>query len=137
MWGAAGGHAPYAFATHRLFGGRSAIDRGNSRFTMVADNPAVIVEVIFASIAYATLFYASKAPEGVPFNARKYGATIIVGIFVGLSLFVAGDPVNELTISAQIGMYGAMVALLERLIYIGYRTWKRWESGKSTTTTKP
>lgn len=100
---------------------------------MPAPDPPVIIEVIVASIAYATLFYASKAPEGVPFDTTKYGATVIVGAVIGVSLWYAGDPLTEMSMAAQLGMYGAMVASVERVLYILYRSWKRWESGQSNT----
>ena len=89
------------------------------------NNPYVILEVVFASILYATLFFASKYPVGEQFNLRKYVSTIVVGVGVGVSLWLAGDPLNEVSFQAQLGAYGALVALVERLILIMVRAYRK------------
>lgn len=78
-----------------------------------------IASAVGASLLYSAVFYAKKrARSGEPFNAKKMGATLLVGLGVGLAAAYAGDPLSQTSLEARLAALTGVVALLESLLKI-------------------
>ncbi len=83
-----------------------------------------IIYAIIAAILYAGSQYIKKS-GAQNFDATKFTATIIVGAFIGFICYINGIEITELTVEQQLAAYAGLVAVIENLIKIGYRSIQR------------
>jgi len=73
-----------------------------------------ILLAVVAAMVYAIAGYLKSAGED--FNAVKFGATAIVGAFVGVSMFLSGLPITEASVMVQMGIYVGVVVMVENVL---------------------
>ena len=79
-----------------------------------------LLEALAATFAYSMLWYQKRRfdPErpGETFKPRKMAATLLVGLAVGTSMYLAGDPLSQTTFGARMAAYAGSVALVEAML---------------------
>jgi len=73
-----------------------------------------ILLALVATMIYAITGYLKSAGED--FNAVKFGATAIVGVFVGLSMHISGLPITEASVMVQMVTYVGVVVIIENVL---------------------
>lgn len=94
---------------------------------MPFDFAAVFNAVVIAAV-YSFLHYLSKHPTGFQkenFKPFKFGATILVGVGVGVSFALAGSPLSQESIEAQLVAYSGTVVFVERVLKLLVRTFRK------------
>lgn len=79
----------------------------------------VVVAVLSAAM-YASIWYGRARQKGETFDPMKFGSTLIVGAFVGLTLGLAGTQVTFPTIEAQLAGYAGLIAMVEGILKTVY-----------------
>lgn len=82
-----------------------------------------IALAVASAAVYSLVFYAkTKASDpDEEFNKFKFGATLIVGIGVGVSFQLSGVDFNQQDIANQLAAYAGTVALLESMLKVVWR----------------
>ena len=79
----------------------------------------VIIATILSAVAYGLIFF-WKARQGQdpppPFDAYKFGATMIVAIIIGVIAAFSGITLTEADLILQMGAYAGYVAMLETIL---------------------
>ena len=92
---------------------------------MVAETVAY---AIVAALAYSLIFYVKKAvreknpPE---FDYTKLGATLVVGLVIGIVFYIGGVPIATEAVETQLIAYAGVVALVESILKLIYRAIKK------------
>lgn len=76
---------------------------------------------VVSSLVYSLTFYIKKRSKKIDdfsdfdevFQPKKVAATLIVGVFVGVSLQLTGSDITQQQIENQLVMYAGTVALVE------------------------
>jgi len=82
-----------------------------------------VILAAFSAAGYSLAFYVKKRAKKNPdnFNPYKLASTVIVGVFVGISLQLSGVDFGQEQLAAEIGTYTGTVALLESVLKTLYR----------------
>ena len=75
---------------------------------------AVIAAIIYSLIWYAKTWATTQPPE--PFSYTKFAATLVVGAGVGVFFWLTNNPITIDTVSDQLFVYGAVVAVVETIL---------------------
>lgn len=75
-----------------------------------------IVTAALASLAYSLVFFAKhRERDGEELDTTKLGATVLVGIAVGITMTLSGDPLSQATLETQLMAYAGLIALVESI----------------------
>jgi hypothetical protein len=96
----------------------------------------MIENVIFsvgAALIYSVTFYAKKydLEEKEEFDKWKFISTLSVGTLVGVGSAFAGYEVTYTNIEAKLVTYAGVIALIESLLKMGYRKYKKMKRKRS------
>lgn len=82
-----------------------------------------VILAAFSAAGYSLVFYVKKRAKESrdEFNPYKLASTVIVGVFVGISLQLSGVDFGQEQLAAEIGTYTGTVALLESVLKTLYR----------------
>lgn len=73
-----------------------------------------VLQAAVSAAVFSILFYSkNKRRKGAEFNRTKFGATVLVGIGVGVAVVLSGSPLSEASWEAQMVAYGGAVAAVE------------------------
>lgn len=75
-----------------------------------------ILTAVLAGLAYGLSMYAKKVQNGQEFDKVKLMSTLLVSVFVAVSLSLGGVPVNELTWEQRFLAYAGLIPLVENVI---------------------
>lgn len=75
---------------------------------------SVIAAVIYAGSAYLKRSFDPKNPEA--FDGTKFLATLVVSVFVGVSLSVMGLNITSESIELQLAMYAGTIMVVENVL---------------------
>lgn len=97
----------------------------------------MIENIIFsvgAAVIYSVTFYAKKydLEEDEKFDKWKFISTISVGTLVGVGSAFAGYEISYTNIEAKLVTYAGVIALVESLLKMGYRRYKKIRRKRSS-----
>lgn len=80
-----------------------------------------------AALVYSVVFYAKNYAGDEPekFEWKKFTATLIVGLIIGIASGLAGIDVTQQFIYEQLAMYAGTIALVETIIKAIYKELKK------------
>lgn len=88
---------------------------------------ATVGSAVVSSVIYSLMFYikknSSKQPEEYDF--KKLGATVLVGVGVGISFVISGIEITQANFQEQIVGMAGTVAIVEAGLKIVWRRAKR------------
>ena len=87
-----------------------------------------VVYAILASLVYSLIFYVKKAvrkKDPPEFDYAKLGATLVVGLVIGIVFYIGGVPIATEAVETQLIAYAGVVALVESILKLIYRGLKR------------
>lgn len=97
---------------------------------MVDPQIANVASAVVASVIYSIVFFV-KSKEGIDlddgdfeveeFDIRKFGATVIVGIGVGISMALTGTSPSFESLSTELAAYAGIIAVVESSLKIIHR----------------
>jgi hypothetical protein len=92
-----------------------------------------IVFSVGAALVYSFTFYAKKydLEEKEEFDKWKFISTISVGTLVGVGSAFAGYEVTYANIEAKLVAYAGVIALVESLLKMAYRRYKKIKRKRS------
>lgn len=76
---------------------------------------------IFVAVLVAVLGYLKNKPKEEEFEIFKITATVLVGILVGMVVYLTDLPVNEESIAAMLAEYAGLILLVEYILKIIWR----------------
>lgn len=77
----------------------------------------------FMAVVYVVLGVAKSAGED--FNPTKAGASVLLGLLIGVVMYLSGLPVTEVGVAAQLAIYGGLIYTFENLIKAIWRRVKK------------
>jgi len=88
---------------------------------------ATVATSILAAVVYAASMYLKKNLSDNPqsFDPLKFLSTVIVGAIVGIVMCQSGTQVTEQDFETQLATYAGLVAVVENVLKILYRYFKR------------
>lgn len=86
----------------------------------VTVDPDLVLSILQAAVAaaiYSISVYMKRRKQGDTFDPYKFFATVIVGIVVGIAIFLSTDrTLDAETLAGQIAAYTGMVVLVENIL---------------------
>jgi len=88
---------------------------------------ATVLTAMLASIAYSVAFFAKEKADFDPekFQTKKFLATLVVGIGVGISMELTGASLAFDNFESQLAAMAGTIAIVESLLKAMYRTVKQ------------
>lgn len=83
-----------------------------------------ILTAILAGLTYSLTMYFKKLQKGESFDLWKLASTIVIGIFVAVSLVLSGAEINQLTFEQQFLMYAGLIPIVENILKAIYRRFR-------------
>lgn len=82
-----------------------------------------IIISVGSALVYSFSFYVKKfsSTEGEPFKPYKLLSTLIVGLVIGVGLFLSGDQIGRLTFMEIIAANIGAIAVVESILKALYR----------------
>lgn len=76
------------------------------------------VETICIALLMAVVYVILGVTKSVgeKFNPTKAGATIALGVFIGVMMYASGIPITEVNVLGQLSIYGGLLYFFENLI---------------------
>jgi hypothetical protein len=97
-----------------------------------------ILIAVGSALIYGLVFYAKAlVKDGAQFEPVKFFSTLLVGAAVGVALVLAGNPLSQEAIEAQLLANAAVVALVETLVKIVWEAVKGGIVKKASIDKKP
>lgn len=88
----------------------------------LVDQPVIVGQAALMAAVYSVLFYAkARQQEDAEFDPTKFGATLLVGVAVGVSIALGGGELFQGTIETKLASYAGVVALVETVLKPVYR----------------
>ena len=84
-----------------------------------------IAIALLMAVVYTLLGVAKSVGE--EFNPIKAGATIVLGLLIGVVMYVSGMPITEVNVAGQLAIYGGLLYVFENVIKAIMRRWKGGE----------
>ena len=78
---------------------------------------------LLMSVIYVVLGIAKSVGE--EFDLTKAGATVILGLLIGVVLYASGTPITEVNVAGQMMIYGGAIYSFETLIKAIWRRVKK------------
>ena len=80
-----------------------------------------IAIALLMAVIYVVLGMAKSTGE--EFNPTKAGATVILGLVIGVVMYASGIPVTEVNVAGQLAIYGGLIYTIENVIKAVVRRW--------------
>jgi hypothetical protein len=81
-----------------------------------------IAIALVMAVIYTLLGVAKSAGEDI--NPTKAGASIGLGVLIGVCMYASGLPITEANVGVQLGIYGSLLYVFENIIKTIVRRWK-------------
>ena len=81
-----------------------------------------IAIALLMAVIYTLLGMAKSVGED--FNPTKAGATVGLGLLIGVVMYVSGTPITEVNVAGQLAIYGGLLYVFENVIKAIMRRWK-------------
>lgn len=81
-----------------------------------------IAIALLMAVIYTLLGYSKSLGE--EFNLTKAGATVGLGLLIGVVMYVSGMPITEVNVAGQLAIYGGLLYVFENIIKAIVRRWK-------------
>lgn len=78
---------------------------------------------ILTAVIYAVIGYAKSVNEDFSFS--KFGATIVLGLIIGIIMYSSGIPITEANVAEQFVAYGGLLYVVENILKALYRRIKK------------
>jgi len=75
---------------------------------------ATIGIALFMAVIYTILGIAKSTGE--EFNPVKATATILLGLFIGIVMYVSGTPITNANVMEQLGVYAGLLYVIENIL---------------------
>lgn len=82
-----------------------------------------IILALVSAVAYSVVFYVKKNKPDDPedFEPFNFGATVLVGLGVGVMYVYSGTEITQQGIETQLIIYGGTVMMVESILKAVYR----------------
>lgn len=78
-----------------------------------------IVFALLMAVIYTLLGVAKNVDE--EFEPAKAGATIVLGVVIGIIMYVSGMPITEVGVAEQLAIYGGLLYTIQAIVKSIYR----------------
>jgi hypothetical protein len=78
---------------------------------------------LLMAVIYTVLGVAKSVGED--FQPTKAGATIILGLIIGVFMYASGLPITNASVAEQLAVYGGLLYVIENIIKAIVRRWKK------------
>ena len=75
---------------------------------------ATIVIALLMSVIYVILGVAKSVGE--QFNPVKAVSTVLLGLLIGVVMYISGQPVTQAGVAEQLAVYGGLLYVFENII---------------------
>ena len=69
---------------------------------------------LLMAVIYTLLGYSKSLGE--EFNPTKAGATVGLGLLIGVVMYASGMPITEVNVAGQLAIYGGLIYTIENAI---------------------
>jgi len=73
-----------------------------------------IAIALFMAVIYVVLGVAKSAGEEI--SPRKAGASVLLGLLIGVVMYLSGLPITEVGVAEQLAIYGGLLYTFENII---------------------
>lgn len=94
-----------------------------------------IILAVVSALIYSVIFFVKKreGDSGEEFNYFKLGATLIVGLGVGISIHLSGLDLTQVRFEEKILMYTGTIALVESILKTLVRRFRKMRKDNPLT----
>jgi len=69
---------------------------------------------LLMAVIYTLLGVAKSVGE--EFSPTKAGATVVLGLLIGVVMYASGMPITEVNVAGQLAIYGGLIYTIENII---------------------
>jgi len=94
-----------------------------------------IILAVISALAYSLIFFLKKREKdiGEPYDYFKLGATLIVGLVIGLAIHFSGVDLTQVSLEQKLVMYAGAIALVESILKTLVRRFRKIRKGDGIT----